>query len=557
VQFTKRAALGAVLAGSLALSACGGGGGKSGGDTLDRDDVTGVINGTLNDDGPARDGGAMTVYDTADSPSLDISAASFNIHSQLSGLVYNKLLRYDTGRDIKYGAQQLEGDLAESWDVSEDGLTWTFKLRKGVKFQNVAPVSGREFTAADVVCTIDHINTTPGAVQAGLMSIVSKVDTPDDYTAVFTLKSPFAAFDQSVASYNMEIIPCEAARGEFDMKEVAIGTGPFILDTWDKKISKTYVKNPDYFEPGKPHLDKLTILVMPDQAAQIAAYRTKQLDILSPTDQQLDSVLGTNGDSLVRTQTQLTMTQVMMNQTAKPFDDVRVRKAVAMSWDRKGMGDTFYYDYTLGSAYPATLLGGMTAEESDEAWPYDPEGAKKLLAEAGFPNGLDVELTVTDGYGATIVNQAQWFQQDLEKVGIHATIKQLDYATYAANVLTNKAAYTIAYGYSSGLASPDEWLTSFYKSGSTRNSFGTADPKLDQMIDEQRGILDTDERAAKLHEIAEYIAENVVSPVLGMQAAAISFVQPWVHNVYSAPAYERPYLADAWIDESAPNANAK
>ena len=555
MQLKKRLLAGVATATAVALlAACGGGGDDGPNTSADKDDPTSVINGTLPSDGPAESGGTLTLVDAADSPTLDVNKeGSYTTHGQLSGVVYNKLLAYDVGRDIKYGAQKLRGDLAETWKMSDDGMSWTFNLHKNVKWQNIAPVNGRQFTSADVACTIHRIQTFPGAVQSGLMGIVSAVETPDDYTAVFKLKEPFAGFDQSVASYNMEIIPCEADRGEFDIKTTAIGTGPFILQNWERKVAKTYVKNPDYFVAGKPHLDKLVIQFIVDPAAQIAAYRTGQLDVIAPSNELYPTVLTTNPDAVARSQVQLTMTQIMINQKVKPFDDVRVRKAVAMAWDRKGMGETFYQDFALGSAYPSTLQGALTSEESEELLPYDPEGAKKLLAEAGFPNGFDVQMTLTDGYGPTIVNQAQWVQEDLKAVGINVTLRQLDYATYFSTVLTKTADYAIGYGYASGLGSPDEWLQSFYTTNSSRNSFGIADPELDKMIEDQRGILDTKERTEALHDIAEYIAKNTVTPVLGLQAAALSVMQPWVHNLYGAPAYERHYVEDVWVDSNAPS----
>jgi len=560
VRTTRSAAVGALIAAAMVLAACGGSGGGSGGDKGERDDVTSVINGSLNDDGPARDGGTLTIYDTSDSPTLDISNPSYNVHTHTSGLVYNKLLKYETGRDLNYTAQKVTGDLAEKWEMSPDGMTWTFTLRKGVKFQNVAPVNGHEFTSADVACTMDKIRNTPGAVQAGIMSIVDSLETPDPYTAAFKLKSPFGAFDQSVASYNMEMIPCEGARGEFNMKETAIGTGPFILQTWDKGVSTTYVKNPDYWEPGKPHLDKFVILIMKDTAQQMAAYRTKQIDMIAVSDVNRQPMVDSNPDDLARAQMGVTMNMIYINHAVKPFDDERVRKAIAMAWDRKGLGDRWYFDYNLGTAFPTTFPGAMTPEESDEMWPYDPEGAKKLLAEAGFPNGIDVELTVTDGYGQTVIDQAQWVQEDLKKAGINTTIRQLDYATWSSNVLVlpkDGEGYKIAFGPNSGLASPDEWLTSFYKSGAARNAFNVKDATLDKLIEEQRTILDPDERAKKLHETAEYIGEHVMGPVTGIQFASITFQAPWVHNIYATPAYERAWAANVWVDDSSPRANEK
>jgi len=282
--------------------------------------------------------------------------------------------------------------------------------------------------------------------------------------------------------------------------------------------------------------------------------------MINVNDTTLQQILDTNPDDMARAQLGLTMNMIYINNGVAPFNDVRVRKAISMAWDRNGMGKQWYYDFKLGTAYPSTLLGGLTADESDEIWPYDPEAAKKLLAEAGYPNGIDVELTITDGYGQTVVDQAQWVQADLKDVGINATIRQLDYATWASNVLVlpkEGQGYAIAFGPNSGLASPDEWLTSYYQSGSTRNAFNVKDPKLDQMIAQQRTILDQDERAKTLHDTAEYIGENVLGPVTGFQYATITFQAPWVHNVYATPAYERAWAADVWVDGDSPRATEK
>ncbi|MDR1999891.1 MAG: ABC transporter substrate-binding protein [Frankiaceae bacterium] len=553
----RRAALGAMLAAALVLAACSGSSNKGVSVTDNRDDVTGVVNGTLTTDGPARDGGSITVYDTSDSPSLDISQATYTVHIQTSGLVYNKLIGYKTGRDIKYGAQQLQGDLADSWSMSPDGTQWTVKLHQGVKFQNIAPVNGHEFTSAEVACTLDWFMKTPGAAQQSAMSIVDRVETPDAYTAIFVLKTPFAAFDQALASYNMEMAPCELDRGEYDIKTTAIGTGPYILSDWQRGVSKTYTKNPNYFVPGKPHLDKITILIMSNIDALMAAYRTHDIDLLAVPDNQMQPMLSSNPNDLARTQLSLVMPEIFMNQDIKPFDNLNVRKAIALGWDRKTMGDTFNHGYVLGASWPGIQDGGLSPDEAMNLLPYDPTEAKKLLADAGYPNGFDVELTVTDGYGQTVVDAAQFFQQDLKNIGINATLKTIDYSTWAANVLTTKGGYSIAYGLTTSFASTDEWLYSAYLTDAVRNSFKVADPALDKMIVDQRSIFDPTARTKALHDIATYIATSVIDPILAYQIPGTTFQQAWVHNLYSAPAYERPYMADVWVDSTSPRANDK
>ena len=518
---------------------------------VDSDAVTGVTNGELPSDGPPESGGVLKMSDASDAPTLDPhkSPTAFT-QTAVSGMVYSKLVTNKTGRDIEFGSGGLEGDLAKSWEASSDGRTWTFSLNKGVRWQNVAPVNGREFTSADVACTVNRIQNLPG-VQSNLMAIVDSVDTSDPYTAVFKLSIAFATFDETMANFYMSILPCEGTSGQFDLAQTAIGTGPFILQKWDRKVQRTYVKNPGYFVAGKPYLDEVDVVIMADPASQLAALRTGELDISAVSNQLYPSLVSTNPDMVVRNNIGLTNTVANFNMAAKPFDDVRVRQAVSMAWDRDGMASTFLDAYKLSGPYPAELDGGMSIEEQEEKMPYDPAGAKKLLAEAGYPDGLSVELLTTDGYGPIITNGAQWLQQDLKDVGINATLKVVDYATYWSTMAAKD--YTMSYSYTTAYPTADEWLNSLYITGGPKNAFNIGDPKLDAMVKEQRGILDNDERIQKLEEINDYIVDKVVNPLMGYQAGGYTAQQTYIHNYYATGGYERPTLDDVWLDSDAPS----
>ncbi|MCU1689587.1 MAG: ABC-type dipeptide transport system, periplasmic component [Jatrophihabitantaceae bacterium] len=550
-----RGRLAGLTAGALALTllaACGGGSSGGGGsDEFESADVTGIINGALPTDGPPQSGGKIVITDPSDAPTVDPhKAASAYTHFGTSGIVYSTLVAYKYGKDIPYYSQDFTGDLAETWDHTDDGLTWTFNLRKGVKWQNIAPVSGREFTAADVKCTVERIQTLPG-VQKNLMDIVASVDATDPYKAIFKLKSPYGALDETMASFYMEILPCEGTRGEFDLAQQAIGTGPFILQSWERKVKRTYVKNPDYYVAGKPYLDEIDVLIMSDPAAALASFRAGGLDVSNVSETLYSSLLGSNPDVPVRVQEGLTLNGIFMNESIKPFDDVRVRKAISMAWDRAGMGDANYTSFTLAGAYPGVMPGSLTDGETKDLRAYDPTAAKKLLAEAGFPNGFDIELTTTDGWGPTITNQAQWVQQDLKDIGINVTLKVLDYATFYTT--WQKKDYSLGYALFTGFLTVNEWVQSFYPTAGPRNWFNIDDPKLNTMIKAQESTIDPDDRAKKLHEISTYIAENVSNPVLGMQGSTLQIQQSWVHNMYPNPAYARAWAADVWVDADSPS----
>jgi peptide/nickel transport system substrate-binding protein len=550
---SRRASLLTSAVTALALAACGSSGGSGGSNPSEPpDDVTGVVNGTLPLDGPPQNGGTLTINDPSDAPTLDgMKSPSAYTHLAISGIVYSKLLEFEVGREIPYGSMGVRGDLADTWERSDDGLTWTFNLRDDVKWQNIAPVNGRAFTSADVACTVERIKTLPG-VQKNLMDVVDTVQTPDDHTVVFQLNTPYAAFDETMASFYMEILPCEGTRGEFDLAQQAIGTGPFILQNWDRRVERTYVRNPDYFIEGEPHVDEVKVLIMSDPASTLAAFRAGQMDVFAPSDQSIESLLATNPDAVVRQQLGLTVNQIMFNAAREPFDDYRVRKAIAMAWDREDMGEAFYSNsiFALSGPFPSTLFGGMTPEDAKEAIPYDPEAAKNLLAEAGYPNGFSAEMLTTDAYGPPFVNQAQWVQQDLSKIGVNVTLKILDYATYYS--IYQEQDYSIGWGLGTGFLTTDEWLQSLYTSDGPRNWFGTEDAKLDEMIAAQQSELDWDKREEQLHGINEYILENVLPEFIGMSLGGLSAQQAWVHNYYAHPQYARPHLADVWLDAGAP-----
>jgi peptide/nickel transport system substrate-binding protein len=548
---TRLAGLSAATAAVMLIAACSGtsGGTKRGTDSLNQD---ATVSGKLPSDGPPEDGGLIRVNQAADAPTLDPhKSASYSVPAAVTSTVYSKLVEFKTSRTLPYGSMEVGPDLAESWKQSDDGLSWTFNLRKGVKFHKIAPVNGREFTSADVKCTIDRINTLPG-VQKNLLDIVQSLDTTDPYKAIFNLKVPYPAFDETMASFYMAMLPCEGTSGQFNLAEQAIGTGPFIMSEWKRKVETTYVKNPDYFIPGKPHLDGYKVVIMADPASAIAAMRTGELDFTGSVNETLlPSLTTTNPEMVVRSTPLLGPNQVMFNQAKAPFNDYRVRKAIAMAVDRKGLGDTFYGGhYQITGPIPPLLFGGMPSDEAEKMIPYDPAGAKKLLAEAGYPNGFDAKMLTTDGYGPQFVSTAQWVQQDLKAIGVNVSLDIIDYATYFSTF--GAKGYDIGWGLSTSFLTADEWLQALYTTTGPRNWFNTADPKLDKMIEEQRSILDEGKRNDKLQEINKYILANVLTPFMSIMYSTLLTQQPWVHNLYNHPAYGRSYMLDVWVDKTSP-----
>lgn len=537
-----RTTVAVLVCGGLA-TACGGSGGSGGGSAEGAGKV-------VEEDGPPQDGGVLHMAATAEAVSLDPQRqSSYTVHGAV-GSVYSRLVAFKTGPDEEYGTSELESDLAESWETPDEGITWTFKLRQGVKFHNKPPVNGRELTSADVLCTMDRIKTLPGH-QVGLLANVADISAPDDYTVTFKLQRPFIAFEETMANPFLVILPCEATNGGFDPAADAIGTGPFVLESWARDQERVYVKNEDYFEEGLPHLDGYTVTLMPDAQAQIAALRSGKIDMisaLSTEKRQVESLVDQiDGLQLVEEQG-ATQTRVYMNAEKKPFDSLEVRRAVALAIDKQGMVDTIRSGGELTGPITPTFFGALPTAEVEDLIGYDPDEAKKLLAKAGFPDGFDVTMVVTTGYGETISREAQWIQEDLSKVGINVTLDVQDYATYISDTWP-KGKYDIIYGLQTPMLSADEYLSTEWLSTGTRNWSNVNDPKLDEMILAQKEITDSATREEALQEIDRYIMEKVSTPLPLYVYDSQTLLSGNIRGYYPHPDYSTREYQDVWLEQ--------
>ena len=329
-------------------------------------------------------GGIMEMAVPSDATSLDPHReASYNTHAAV-GSVYSRLTAFKTGEDVEYGTTEVEGDLAQEWEANEDSTEWTFQLREGVTFHDKPPVNGREFTSADVLCTMERIQTLPGH-QLTLISDVTDISAPDDYTVTFTLASPNVDFDRTLANPFLVILPCEATEGEVDLDTDAIGTGAFVLDEWTRDRERVLSANPDYFVEGRPYLDGYHVTIMPDAQSQQAALRSGKLDLmagLSIDARQVDTLLSQVEGLRLRQEGGSTQTRIYLNVNEEPFDDLNVRRAVAHAIDREGMIEGLRAGGSLTGPVTPSFEGALSSEEVAELTPYDPELAKE--ADAGM-----------------------------------------------------------------------------------------------------------------------------------------------------------------------------
>lgn len=495
-----------------------------------------------------KSGGTYTILSPADPDMLDPHRQSSIYTHQLAGLVYNKLVSYETGPNVDYTDYNVVPDLAERWEVSDDGKVYTFYLREAY-WHDKAPVNGRQVTADDVIATMERIINLPGH-QASLLSEVESIVAKDPQTVVFTLKQPFAPFLNFMANHFMWILPKEGVEGQFDLATDAIGTGPFVLEKWEDNVQATFKKNPKFYEEGKPYLDEVIFKVVPDQGSRIAAFRTGQADTIgSLSPEELDQLIKTNPDVTVFEALFATQEQLYLNMKKEPFNDLKVRKAISMAVDRQSMVKAIYGGgETSGPVNPSLGDWSLPLEEREKLQPYNPEEAKKLLEEAGYPDGFDTTLMVTNGYGEQLVRVAQWIAEDLRNIGINAEIEVVEYATYFSERWPN-VDYDMGVGYQTYFQEPDEWLRTQLHTNGARNWYNISDPKLDKMLDEQRLILDVDQRKEYVHNIQRYVLENLVNPIPISTYYTKTPRQPYIRDSYPHASYGYGYLKDVWLDK--------
>ncbi len=349
---------------------------------------------------------------------------------------------FDGLMDYEPGTTVLKPDLAESYIISDDGLVYTFKLRPGVKFHN-----GREMTAADVKYslerTIDPTTLSPGQgffasvagfdeLAAGKAKTLSGVKVLDDLTVEITLSTPDATFLHVLALNFASVVPKEVVAAEgADFGKKPVGTGAFSLEEWTLGQRVVFAKNSNYHRPDEPKLDRIVFEVGQEPVVALLRLERGEVDMLGdgiPPASFLKVKNDPSFNGVVVEGGQLHTGYVTMNVNMKPFDNVKVRQAVNMAINKDRV-----VRIINGRAVPANqpLPPAMPGYDPNyEGYPYDPEGAKKLLAEAGFADGFETELFAMNTDPNPRIAQA--IQQDLAAIGIKAQIKSLAQANVIA-----------------------------------------------------------------------------------------------------------------------------
>jgi len=493
-----------------------------------------------------------------DPPHFDPHLAfNFKLSCTVS-FVYSKLVRFKLGPAVPPGTFTVEPDLAERWEQPDD-TTYVFFLRRGVRWQNSPPVNGRELIADDVKFTFDRYLTEKANPHRYLLDSVDRVEVVDRYTVRFRLKEPFVWFLHMLAApWASWIIAREVLDKHGDLKkpEAAIGTGPFLLARYEPSVKTVFRRNPDYFRSPLPWVDGVEWLVLDDDSSGLASYITKQLDVgpwhwWSLRQADVETVKKSH-PHLVYQDFLSTVTNVIYMRTDKPpFNDVRVRRAISHAVDRQALIDAVLIK---GEATPAISRGlsewSLRIDQlgaGAQYYRHDPKEARRLLAEAGFPQGLKTQLTTTSGLGPDLLDAVQLAQGQLKASGIEAEIKVQEFGAYASTTALGKfegmamAPFGIAW-------EPHSPLYGMYMPEQPRNSGHVSDPKIIAMLKEQMRTKDVEARRRIIFDIQRHAAEQQYYVYLYSVGITGSW-QPYVKGYAPAPSFDYGNRAAAlWLD---------
>jgi peptide/nickel transport system substrate-binding protein len=525
-------------------------------------------------------GGALevgSVYVTLSALSFDPQDWNWKLNHD-TGQVYEQLFAADLSKGVKNGGQHrfvadawlpsdaIRGELAEAWEWQENPLALAVTLRKGIMFpEKPGVMKQRELTAEDVVFSFNRLEQSPKKI-ATYFDHIEKVEAVDKHTVVFRFKEFNAEWDYRFGwGYYSPIIPKEVAEaGAANWKNLN-GTGPFALTDFVQGNSQTYTKNAIYWDKEKlggaeyklPFIDKLTYRTIKDEATQITALRTGKLDIL-------EYIRWQNVESLKKSAPQLKWNRwlnmsgqfLAMRVDTKPFDDIRVRRALNLAVDKQEIVKSYYNGNAELFSYPQhpDYIGYYEPLEKmpasvQELYKYNPEKAKKLLAEAGHPKGFSFKVQVCTCV-PDHMDLLPLVAGYLEQVGVKLEIQPMEYGAFLS-AMTSK---TNAPGYfmNNGHTNPTTTIRKSFLQGQVWNPSQWHDPAYEAKMMSAYRERDEGKRQQILRELTVEILDK--APYVWLPTPYIYTAWwPWVKNyngeLRAGAVRPGPIYARLWIDQ--------
>ncbi len=582
-RITRRRALAAGAtagagAAALGLIGCGGNDGDS--------QVSGGLARALDTSAEAVRGGVYLDHMSREPMTLDVGTSDVSTTHTFGTYYFSRLLKIKSGPGVDYEAQLPDGDFASSWETT-DGLTWTFKVRDA-KMQNVAPLNGRPLDAEDVTASWKRFyEKNP---KRGRYSMVESVTATDSKTVVFKLKYLYAPFQRLMAdTLGFWVMPKEYAQEKIDPRNTAVGSGPWILDKLMPSARIEMRRNPDYWDSKVPYMDRIELPLVSETAQRRAQFQATNVYQYTPSAENVWAVRDEVPGALMWKSDWSVSWPVIFfgrKEFEPRFQDVRLRRALALAINREEIIDVFFdvegsksrgvsvekrWSNVIAAGWaewldPQSKEMGYPDKEPGKWYRYDPAEAKKLVAAAGFPDGIDAPGYYFTGQPSDFQRRMEVTLDYFKAIGIRLSLEGQDYYTkfIPDSVLkgNSKGVGLTPSGefnevdvmlYDHFMPQRNFWDPPDQVSGpsgsSVRNPANFYDQEVYDLIEKQRRTLDIQERKTVIWDIQKKLSSLMWEiPWNGEADTAYSFTHPWVMN-YRVWRAAPDGTAHLWIDQ--------
>jgi peptide/nickel transport system substrate-binding protein len=475
----------------------------------------------VKDSGNGRAPDSLVIAVAQEPATFDLHYAASMVEGWIGNNIYDGLLFFDDDGNI-------EPLLAEAYDISQDGLTYTFRLRRGVKFHD-----GGEFTSKDVAFTVEYGRTAPNA--SLLCGMIQDAALPDDYTAVITLKEPMASFLTEFAGNEFPIYSEKAVKAAGVYGSSPVGTGPYRFAGRGAGTGFAFEAFPDYFR-GAPPVKHLSFRVIPDDFTAAAALETGEVDLVMSLSVPAAVSLRDKRGVVVSSDPSTRVNYAAMNTEKPPFNDARLRRAVNYALDREAIRDIVYEGGGHIKDYMA--LPWMAAfEEPEIRYDFNPVKAASLAAEAGVSPENPVEAVLIAASSSR--QAAEIVRQNLAAIGVNITLDILEFNAWLDKYYSGD--YQIACGGHYINIKDMNYLGLFYESVNINqgNSARYSNPLVDAIFAEGRRSLDGEKRKALYKRAADIVQEDAPyavfanPPVIRAYRRNLRIAHTYSHSIYA------------------------
>jgi peptide/nickel transport system substrate-binding protein len=533
---------------AMLLSACGGGGGSPKTATLAE---AGAASTATACQGTPVPGGDLVYARQAETQSLNpLDARNGNGDIFAQNLVFSGLVRSDPSGKTT----DIQPALAEKWDISKDGKTYTFHLRPGVKFSN-----GRPLTADDVVFSLNRFgNPKTNATMSSVAVGYGNATKVDDETVQVKLKQPVASFLYNISIFPAFIVPKDLVtqQGAAFWKK-PVGTGPFTVKEFTRGSHITFAKNPSYWESGKPYLDTVRFNFATDANSRIVALKGGAAQIMDGV--PFSQITSLQGDKKVAVQSAKVplFLGLWLNHKHKPLADVNVRKAIQQALDRNLMNKSIFRG--LGQIPNSVLMSLRYDAPASVVKPYtyDVAAAKASMAKSAYPDGFSTSLQYPSGYDY-YKQLALLMQQELGQIGIKLKLQEIDGATGTANWSSSKYDMTFPFAsFTSDVTVPDEYSDFLADWGNGLQGFFSnwRDQKIQDMVLDFTKTLDETQRAEKWPKIQQALMD--ATPVVNVMNLPFVNAHAATTCGTAIDALGSDHLEDTWFASSSATTTTK